>query len=133
MAYNRKVNLAKLLESLDLDFDDDDAGVVDMTDRKDEQPLFKKDQIQSRDIFTLLVEKRFLNNDSSDLNILEKNLIKDINENPEKYEGKYRVENYKDLRKVLYNSIKYLGQTGNYNWIDTVNVTSLQRLFMNLY
>ena len=133
MIYDKKVNLAKLLESLDLGDDDDiDVNVTNNTDNH-EQPTFRKEKMRSHDFFTMLVEKRFLNVDDSELNPIEKKIIEDLNEKPDNYIGKYKVENYKDLQKIIFNSIKYIGNEGNYNWIDTTNVTSLQRLFMNLY
>ena len=125
---NKMVNLGHIFESskpIHMGF-----NIDTFDDADDKLPTLKKDiKSTSHDVFKDAIINRFSHDDGSELNNLEIKAFEILNNNPEKYVAIYMPADLQELKKILLISKKYLGEDGNYNWIDTSNITSLNNLF----
>ena len=107
---------AAILSDIDVDLDDNDFIV---SQKNVNNPIDAKTQLIKYELSNLLK-----------IYSLSDWVIDELN-NPDNYE-KYAAlipANDKNIDDLLIHSIPLFGDTGNYNWIDTSNVTSFHSLF----
>jgi len=128
---NDKFKLHNLLEILSLDDENDiDANAIEKPSSIDT----KHNIVKNFDNFDVFVHKRILNNDDSELSVLEDIIIDAVNNaQPNAYVGKVIVNDTAQLVTVLQRGVKYFGYNGNFNWINTSNITSMVNLFSNAF
>ena len=84
---------------------------------------------QLTDFFEELIEK-LMNNQEIDEHYLA--IVKEVNNDIEgKSDKKWVPKTLQELKIIMNKIIPIFGNNGNYNWIDTCNITSLTCLFKN--
>lgn len=121
-------NLSEAMHRYNLSLDDFD----DEEEEAQEQPVLLTKKVQNYDILDEFIESRILNQDDTPLKPYEQNLIDAIN-NSDTYINKVKVSDRETLINVLNTAVKYFGWEGNYNWIDTSEVTSFMNLFQSAF
>lgn len=105
----------------------------DIEDDKDTVITLSKSKVRTLDLdpFFKLVDKYLLHyNDPKEMNEYEMNIIEGIKSSDGSYCKKVvAIETLRDLRLLIVRAIPLFGNDGNYNWIDTSNVTSFSALF----
>lgn len=123
------INLGKLLESINLDLDDEQDDI------QAETPTLLQQQKTVNKMPTMIdffVKKRLINGDSSPLTEFDKAAINALKNHPEQYYNIYTPENLNELKSIIRNGVEYLGNDGDYNWIDTSKMTSFISLFRGM-
>lgn len=116
--YNLKHALSLSINDFD-DIDDDDNDIA-----------ISKTTIRSTSLF-LDIAERCLLGDVTPTPLDIKILLNANNSSDTSYDGELFVNNTEELIKVLSRAYKHFGPNGNYNWINTTNITSLLGVFQN--
>lgn len=83
--------------------------------------------------YDLFIKSRILNNNNEPLEEWEKSIIETINNiDPKDTPILIKTNDKKRLVYIINKSIKYFGLNGNYNWIDTSEITSLTSVFAKM-
>lgn len=124
---NKLYNLGEAL-SLD-DYADEEPTVEEEPNEKPGNNAYLSDIVQVNPLVDFANLKIF-RNDESELTPMEKMLIKNVNNDTnDTYTRTIFVKDLEQLKTALRNGVKYFGMDGNFNWIDTSNITVMVNLF----
>lgn len=123
LQFNNEYKLYNLLEALQLDnYDDIDSLNMPQSNNYSE--------IVNNDRFDDFVQERILKNSDRELTPMEQILINNVNKDDvDEFTGRVVVNDTDQLKTVLQRGVKYFGNNGNYNWINTSKIKKMLKLF----